>query len=822
MAGKRIYFTTETPNDQCGVIPNSVIDFTRFNANPVVLKEHVWNSDPIGLWTEIQLDSKGYSGVPVFHKLTEASKETAALYEGGWLRACSIGGEAIWETNAAGQLVLDKQGNKICKVFYLYEISIVTLPSNEDATQVEPVALAAKIYNSEEIDTLTRTITTLSSKYSITNNKTNETMAEEVTPVAPENTEVTANTTTLAADAKGTGLPQWFKDIIGLGGNISFGSKKETFEDAPAPKGPPDSTLPKKVDVGQPNEQDVKLKAKAEKAKKLEEAKSKLDEATKKLEAAKKKANAEDASAEDKEAYEACKMEAEDAMKACDKYAAEGDDEADVEEGKAEKTKNSAIKPVLKSVEQLKTEYKMATAPVVTAKVKAYGGKTFTQLMASTDERDKSLIDRAKKGIQHNEVSEYAAVLSSIIADPKYRAVVDKTRIHNTTMAQMQDAQVNVNGRQGGIGLSSIMGELQRGEVAVLGANGQTVNISNLSAGRERVALTSTDAALASPALNTIEWLSLAIFNLFPTTSWKNDIPMFGAQYTGANTGIIWANIAAAPTVYKGNKPSTSVYTYSDTAVSLALTPYWLQPMQWTPLTMHQLRYDQMGTGWAQAFMVLNTAIDDTLLYTLASTVPASSIVATSGISGYQTLPTTVQIGGSAAYNKFYYNQTYSGSLVAPVLNDIVNLEQLYAAQNLQLEGEKTTLVADPIMIASLNKDPETKSLLTRWVNDNGGGTFVKFKNTILNERSRTIIVNPSASNQVVDPTGIIPSTAISAGLSFVPSQVGMGIGMLDVFMVQDPVNYGYTMSADIRMGIVPLRANFNGTAILNYGAPNV
>jgi len=811
MAGKRIYFTTETPNDQGGVIPNSVIDFTRFNANPVVLKEHVWSSDPIGLWTDIQLDSKGYSGIPVFHKLTDASKETAALYEGGWLRACSIGGEAIWKTNATGQLVLDKDGNRICEKFYLYEISIVTLPSNEDATQVEPVALAAKIYDTTEIDNLTKTITTLSSKYSITHNQTTETMAE-VKEVETSKVEDTTKET-LAADSKGSGLPQWFKDIIGLGGNISFGSKKETFEaEAPAPKGEPESTQPKKPDVGQPNEQDIKLKAKAEKAKKLEEAKAKLDEATKKLEAAKKKADAEDASAEDKEAYEACKMEAEDAMKACDKYAAEAEEDEDGE-GEKVKTKNSATKPVLKSVEQLKTEYKMATAPVVTAKVKAYGGKTFTQLMASTDERDKALIDRAKKGVQHNEVSEYAAVLSSIIADPKYRAVVDKTRILNTTMAQMQDAQVNVNGRQGGVGLSSIMGELQRGEVAVLGANGQMTT---------RTTLTSTDAALASPALNTIEWLSLAIFNLFPTTSWKNDIPMFGAQYTGANTGIIWANIAAAPTVYKGNKPSTSVYTYSDTAVSLALTPYWLQPMQWTPLTMHQLRYDQMGTGWAQAFMVLNTAIDDTLLYTLASTVPASSIVSTSGISGYQTLPQTVQIGGSAAYNKFYYNQAYTGSLVAPVLNDIVNLEQLYASQNLQLEGEKTTLVADPIMIASLNKDPETKSLLTRWVNDNGGGTFVKFKNTILNERSRTIIVNPSASNQVVDPTGIIPSTAISAGLSFVPSQVGMGIGMLDVFMVQDPVNYGYTMSADIRMGIVPLRANFNGTAILNYGAPNV
>jgi hypothetical protein len=807
MAGKRIYFTTETANDQGGVIPNAVIDFSRFNANPVVLKEHVWSSDPIGLWSDIKLDAKGYSGVPIFHKLTDASKETAALYEGGWLRACSIGGEAIWATNGAGQLKLDKNGNKVCEKFYLYEISIVTLPSNEDATQVEPVALAAHIYEESEIDNLTRTITTLSSKFSL-NNKTN-TMADEVKEV------VETTPTTLAADKQdGSTLPKWLKDIIGLGGSVS-GAKKETFEEAPAPKGTPDSSLPKKIDVGQPNEQDIKLKAKAEKAKKLEEAKSKLEKATKKLEEAKAKAEKEDATEECKAEYDACKMEADDAMKACEKAEADTDEEEDGEE-KDKKTKNSS-KPVLKSTEQLKAEYKMATTPTVRtandAKVKSYGGKTFTQLMASTDNRDKELVERAKQGKQHSEISEYAAVLSSIIADPKYKAVVEKTRILNTSMSQMQDSNVNVNGRIGGTTLHSIMGELQRGEVSVMGANGQMT---------QRTTLNSTDNALASPALNTIEWLSLAIFQLFPTTSWKNDIPMFGAQYTGANTGVIWANISAAPAVYKGAKPSTTVYTYGDIPVSLALTPYWLQPMQWQPLAMHQLRYDQMGTGWAQAFMLLNATIDDTLLYTLASTVPAGSVVATSGISGYQTLPQTVTIGGTAAYNKFYYNQTYAGSLVAPVLNDIVNIEQLYASQNFALEAEKATLVADPIMIASLNKDPETKSLLTRWVNSNGGGTFTKFKNTILNERSRTIIVDPASGNQVKDPSGIIPSTAISAGLAFIPSHIGIGIGMLDVFMVQDPVNYGYTMSADIRMGIVPLMANFNGTAILNYGAPNV
>ena len=46
-----------------------------------------------------------------------------------------------------------------------------------------------------------------------------------------------------------------------------------------------------------------------------------------------------------------------------------------------------------------------------------------------------------------------------------------------------------------------------------------------------------------------------------------------------------------------------------------------------------------------------------------------------------------------------------------------------------------------------------------------------------------------------------------------------MGLGMLDVFMIQDPTSYGYRMSADIRMGIAPLRADFSGTSLLTYGA---
>lgn len=46
-----------------------------------------------------------------------------------------------------------------------------------------------------------------------------------------------------------------------------------------------------------------------------------------------------------------------------------------------------------------------------------------------------------------------------------------------------------------------------------------------------------------------------------------------------------------------------------------------------------------------------------------------------------------------------------------------------------------------------------------------------------------------------------------------------MGLGMLDVFMIQDPTSYGYKMSADIRIGIAPLRADYSGTSLLTYSS---
>lgn len=833
---KRIVFSTGTPNDQGGVIPNDVIDFTRFNKNPVVLNEHKWGDYPIGLWTEIRKDGIAWSGVPIFHGLTDESKTAKNLYEGGWLRAASIGGEAVWKVNAAGQLVLDADGNRICEKFYLYEISIVTLPSNGDAVQEGPITLSAKVYEAGELDHINNSITTLSTKFYNTNTMEQNKPTEENKPVTQAAAQPQDPAAKPVEGAEGR-ITLGANDLPGVIGKIvkeAISGMKSLFStDAPKPENTPSSEKADKEIEPQPGP--TGLSAKAEKAKEAaEKARESAEKAVKKTEAAKKKAEAENATDADKEAYAKCmddmKAAIDEAEKAEETYkkmkASADEDEEDEEEkeaarpAKKEKNTNTASKPQMKTIEELKAEQaKLAPAPPEAAAHKAKviresNGKTFSQL-ASDKGEGRSILNRVitSDGGQ-KDLADYAIVLNSILNDSKFSALREKMRIMmNVPEASLMGLRNNP-GSRAGFSLEHLSAQLASGQVEMLGRDNVMRTITRLN---------SSDDALASPALTAIEWLPLAIFKLFPATSWKNEIPIFAASVTGQNLGVIWANIAADPTIYKGTQPvNPSDYSSDDTAVSMKLTPYWLQPMKWTPLTMHYLRYDQMGTQWAQAFAKMGATIDNDLIYTLASTVPAASIVQSTGLSGYQSQAGTFNISGATDPNSFILNPAFVGSLKRPVLNDVIVLEQIYNKQNFNLEesGERVVLVQDPTMSRFLSQDPETKSLLTRWVNADNVD-LLKFKHTILHERSQVALYD-TATGQIKDPSGVIPGTAVSAGLSFIPSQVGIGLGMLDVFMVQDPSAYGYKMSADIRMGIAPLRKNYDGTGVYTYSNANV
>jgi hypothetical protein len=169
---KRIVFSNECPNDQGGIIPNNAIDFSRYALNPVVLRNHIWEERSVAMMTDIQFDGKNWTGVPEFHKITEESKIDAAMYEKGFLRSASIGGNCIWMTTGkvfkdvktgkdVPEYYVNEQGLKVAEKFILYEISLPTLPSNPEAVTTEH--LSAKIYEDSEIENVNQSIVTLNS-----------------------------------------------------------------------------------------------------------------------------------------------------------------------------------------------------------------------------------------------------------------------------------------------------------------------------------------------------------------------------------------------------------------------------------------------------------------------------------------------------------------------------------------------------------------------------------------------------------------------------------------------------------------------------------
>jgi hypothetical protein len=343
--------------------------------------------------------------------------------------------------------------------------------------------------------------------------------------------------------------------------------------------------------------------------------------------------------------------------------------------------------------------------------------------------------------------------------------------------------------------------------------NGETLLSMAQRINSGMVQLGGSDTLLTTPDLQAIAWLPMVLFKLFPTSSWKRDISIFAAEQTENNLGIIWGNIAADPTIYEGAKPSPSAYTYSDTPVSLALNNYWLQPMLWTPLSMHVLRYDQMATGWEQGLTKLNSTIDNALIYSLLAIVPTASKVFTSGSS--------FNIAASTDIDAFLLNTAFTGALAAPLLKDFSRIEQLFVKQNYNFdEGLRYVAVNDATMDHFISNDDKVMSLLTRWVTSDNVN-LVGWKNAEFRKRSQVGIYDP-VTKAIIDPTGSVPSTSVGANLSFIPDQVGIGIGKFDVFMVQVPTSYGYEMSADVRMGINALRSDYKGIASLIFQEPAI
>jgi hypothetical protein len=572
------------------------------------------------------------------------------------------------------------------------------------------------------------------------------------------------------------------------------------------------------------SESETKRKERAEAEKKeAEEAKAKKEkkeaeesEAKRKLESdaeAKKKLEAEDEGkaekfakkimeAEDEDEYEAAKKEAAKHFeckeaelppvikKAIEKKEASFKEKKEAE-NEAKKKEFESLKklfPQMKNIEEMQTAYKMAQKPTKVSVGAQFEGVTYTELNAAGNKEGKKLIDSVKRSMgSTKDLSKHQILLSAILNDPKFSVFLSKFRVNT------KDAGGNLNSTFDTMELAR---RVMTGDMDSIATNGRSGKFVQLSG---------SDSFLATPDTLVVEFLPLIIPYLFASTSWKRNITMFPAKLTSESHGLIWANNAAQPAIYEGTQPSNPAnYTIADTPVSLALPAFFLQPMLWNPLYTAQLRYDQVSVQWEQALRKMMEAMDDYLIYTLASAVPVSSHILTTGAS----------FAAGESPNIFKLNPSFIGSLLKPQLIDTLSITQLYDNQNFP-DGTEHDLILDPIMKKYILEDPLTQSKLTTLLTEDGK-TLVQYADTVFGGRSKVALYDLN-SKTVINPNGIIPPNSVGAALDLIGTEAGIGVANFDVFMQQDPTNYGIKMSAETRMGANLLRANGYGSALYIY-----
>jgi predicted transcriptional regulator len=782
---KEILVTNSTPNNKGFILPTNNINWDRFNKHPVMLKGHQWESDPLGLWT-IRIQGDDVLATPSFNEITPESKTAKQLYELGQLTA-SIGGFVKFKTvtNALGKtdLFLDASGYMVADEFEAYEISLVTLPSNPDAVQ-----LSAHIYEDTTKEQITQFITLNSNK-----------MAEPVTPTPAH---VVDDNSKISVKEAGS----LFKTVLDA---LGMGKIKEADK--------PVSVVVTKQD----NEPSGKtgLAAKIDKAKKkMEGAKGKAEDAKKKLEEVQKKV----AEAGDNVSPE-YKQELEDAETAYNECSKAYDDHAKVYnalmEDDEEETMSAKVQlasalfplsnlPKVNIKPTLVEPSKLNTTPV-NVKVNETRFKTMTQLAASNDAQDKQIIEKFKEGLgAGKEDREYKVIMTALASDPKFCAVANAFRMHTLNS---------------GVDMQAVTSKHYKNQPVPEQRGGQNIMqlLAAVDNGSFRVGLDSspTNTFLANPSTYAIDFLSLAFFTLYPKGDWKTDIPTFNPTMTTGNLGLVWANIAASPLIYIGTQPTNPAnYSVDDDAVSMSMLPYFLQPILWNNYKTAVQRYDVQGMQWAQSLDKFWARIDSNLITTFLEQANATSLIYSTGQTNTTTGTLTTNISPNSN-NSWIDNPAYNGTVNNLVLNDIFSIEQLFRKQNYRLNKEKVQIVVDPTGLKMLKTDPNVQTLLNKFSTNAGEKDFseLDLNTTVVKERSEVGLL--SSTGTVIDPTGSVPATATGANLAFIASQLGIGFGMFDVFVQQDPTNYGLKLSCDARMGASLMRKTGNGAAILGYSA---
>ena len=325
-------------------------------------------------------------------------------------------------------------------------------------------------------------------------------------------------------------------------------------------------------------------------------------------------------------------------------------------------------------------------------------------------------------------------------------------------------------------------------------------------------------ATLTAADLGVIKWMSLFLEKLLPNNTFMRSIrfvPMSDRE------GAIYIESGINPATYTGavtpvNAPK---YFYDDVKRTIARQVFSIQPITFQNADMAILAYDKQSWGWTTAMDSLMSDVCTYILQVVANT------------AGISKIPTT---GSSFSSSGLFPIEAPSSAVMIKgvVADDIIMTEGAFLLQNYTLNNRKVEIVLPANLYTKLATDATFKTLLTPHLSGSVGSGF-EYSGSRITARNPVARYNLTSSAAELDPamyadgtvandgkiTDVSPASTtakhVGAGVAFVEGEVIAGVGTIDVIVMPDPQNYGYTMSGWMSTGATVARSNGVGAALI-------
>ena len=325
-------------------------------------------------------------------------------------------------------------------------------------------------------------------------------------------------------------------------------------------------------------------------------------------------------------------------------------------------------------------------------------------------------------------------------------------------------------------------------------------------------------ATLTAADLGVIKWMSLFLEKLLPNNTFMRSIrfvPMSDRE------GAIYIESGINPATYTGavtpvNAPK---YFYDDVKRTIARQVFSIQPITFQNADMAILAYDKQSWGWTIAMDSLMSDVCTYILQVIANT------------AGISKIPTT---GSSFSSSGLFPIEAPSSAVTIKgvVADDIIMTEGAFLLQNYALNNRKVEIVLPANLYTKLATDPTFKTLLTPRLSGSVGSGF-EYSGSRITARNPVARYNLTSAAAELDPamyadgtvsndgkiTDVSPASTttkhVGAGVAFVEGEVIAGVGTIDVIVMPDPQNYGYTISGWMSTGATVARSNGVGAALI-------